>query len=165
MINYTNCLNLYQMKWLNLFDDIKYEYIKYIIELDDETDFQIKIEDMECDEFLKCKTKFTFSLEINSLDQEYVVVKKYDGSSPMAMMIHDLRDEEEEEEKEKKKWRVVEIEFDFDEEDEEFKNEMHTEVISRIWEAADEDDIPDLISDDYGWCIKSLSTTSYEERK
>ena len=152
---------------MNLFDDIKYEYIKYIIELDDETDFEIKIEDMECDEFMKCKTKFTFSLEINSLDQEYVVVKKYDGSSPMAMMIHDLRDEEEEEEEEEeeKEWRVVEIEFDFDEEDEEFKNEMYTDVLSKIWGADDEEDLYDTISDTYGWCVKSLSATLHEERK
>lgn len=59
-------------------------------------------------------------------------------------------------------YKVTEIEFDFtddlDEEalDVESQDEIYDEVMSTIWEAEDDDDLLDEITDSTGWCIKSI---------
>ncbi len=105
MTNYTNCIPLATAKWLDLFDDIPYKYLKKLLE--EEDDFIVEIEDMPCDRVAWCKTSFTFTLDINvsggslplMVKKEFTVIKEYNGSSPMALTIMGLQypDEEEEE--------------------------------------------------------------------
>ena len=56
-------------------------------------------------------------------------------------------------------FQVTAIEFDFDEDDDfpehHFSN-ITDETIGMIWEADDEEDLVDEISDATGWCIKSI---------
>ena len=110
-MGYTNCLMISQMKELDLFDDIKYKYIKNFIKHDDD-DIKVEIEDLECDRVAWCKTRFKFEIDLGSgngilkIDLE----KEYNSSSPYALMMMDLYEEEEEEEEEEplcqkcKKW-------------------------------------------------------------
>ena len=113
MTNYTNCLTLEQMEWLDLFDEIPYKVVKKIVKMDDETDFEVEIKDIPIDDYNRCSTSFTFKLEINisqgclplMVEKEYCVIKEYNCSSPMAMYIGENlvypTDEEEEEEEER----------------------------------------------------------------
>jgi hypothetical protein len=112
MTNYTNCLTLEQMEYLDLFDNIPYKVVKKIVKMDDDTDFEVEIKDLPHDDYNKCSTSFKFTLEIDISDgclplmveKHYCVIKEYDGSSPMAMFIgENLVEEEEEEEEEKEK--------------------------------------------------------------
>ena len=106
MTNYTNCLTLEQMEYLDLFDNIPYKDVKKLVKLDDETDFEVEIKDLPTDSGYMCSTSFTFKLEINisqgslplMVEKEYCVIKEYNGSSPMAMFIGGNLVEEEEEE-------------------------------------------------------------------
>ena len=106
MTNYTNCLTLEQMEYLDLFDEIPYKVVKKLVKLDDETDFEVEIKDIPIDGCCMCSTSFTFKLEINisqgslplMVEKEYCVIKEYNGSSPMAMFIGGNLVEEEEEE-------------------------------------------------------------------
>ena len=106
MTNYTNCLTLEQMEYLDLFDNIPYKVVKKLVKLHDETDFKIEIKDLQHDDYNKRFTSFKFTLEIDisqgslplMVEKHYCVIKEYDGSSPMAMFIDEsLVDEEEEE--------------------------------------------------------------------
>ena len=108
-MSYINWLDVSQMKWLNLFDDIPYKHIKDIINEDDDAIYveieDIPVEDDPCG-YNKCKTKFIFELKINvsggSLplyrDEKFTVIKEYDSSSQYGMYMCDLWEEEEEEE-------------------------------------------------------------------
>ena len=95
MANYTNCMTLEQMEWLDLFDEIPYKVVKKIVKLHDETDFEVEIEDLPNDDYKMCSTSFTFKLEIDisqgclplMVKREYCVIKEYHSSSPMAMFI------------------------------------------------------------------------------
>jgi hypothetical protein len=95
MTNYTNCLTLEQMEYLDLFDNIPYKDVKKLVKLDDETDFEVEIKDLPNDSGYMCSTSFTFKLEIDisqgslplMVEKEYCVIKEYNGSSPMAMYI------------------------------------------------------------------------------
>ena len=95
MANYTNCITLEQMEWLELFDEMPYKVVKKIVKLHDETDFEVEIEDLPNDEDNMCSTSFTFKLEIDisegylplMVKREYCVIKEYDSSSLMAMYI------------------------------------------------------------------------------
>jgi hypothetical protein len=114
MANYTNCITLEQMEWLELFDEMPYKVVKKIVKLHDETDFEVDIEDLPNDGCCMCSTSFTFKLEIDisqgslplMVEKEYCVIKEYNGSSPMAMfigenlIIEESSEEEEEEEEE-----------------------------------------------------------------
>ena len=59
-------------------------------------------------------------------------------------------------------FQVTEIEFDFTDDlddealDVETQDEIYDETIGQIWEADDEDDLVEEITDATGWCIKSL---------
>ena len=109
MANYTNCITLEQMEWLDLFDEIPYKVVKKLVKLDGDTDFEVEIEDLPNDEYNKCSTSFKFTLEIDisqgylplMVKREYYVIKEYDDSSLMAMYIgENFKGEEEEEEEE-----------------------------------------------------------------
>ncbi len=59
------------------------------------------------------------------------------------------------------KFQVTEIEFDFEMEDDEYPSDdyqqaLTDETISQIWDADDEEHLVDKISDETGWCIKSI---------
>ena len=111
-MTYTNNINYYTIDYLDLFDDIPFKHVKSIVNQnkneDDwvDFDFEVEIEDVECDRVAWCATKFTFELEIKTTygsihNKTFVVVKEYNGSSPMAMYIGEnlyYEDEEEEEE-------------------------------------------------------------------
>ena len=92
--NYTNCLTLEQMEYLDLFDEIPYKVVKKIVKLDNETDFKVEINDLKHDDYNKRFTSFKFTLEIDVgngplhlVEKHYCVIKEYDVSSPMAMFI------------------------------------------------------------------------------
>ena len=60
-------------------------------------------------------------------------------------------------------FQVTEIEFDFDDDYEEGwkdvpipKQEIIDETIGQIWEADDEDDLVEEITNATGWCIKFI---------
>ena len=110
MTNYTNCLTLEQMEYLDLFDEIPYKVVKKLVKLHDETDFEVEIKDLPTDSGYMCSTSFTFKLEIDisqgclplMVKREFCVIKEYNGSSSMAMFIGEnlVYPESEEEEEE-----------------------------------------------------------------
>ena len=59
-------------------------------------------------------------------------------------------------------YKVTQIEFDFTDDlddealDVETQDEIYDEVLGQIWEANDEDDLIDTITNATGWCIKSI---------
>jgi hypothetical protein len=56
-------------------------------------------------------------------------------------------------------FKVTEIEFDFDQEDEMDaydKDRLACEVMMDTWEADDDDDLVDKITNATGWCINSI---------
>jgi hypothetical protein len=106
-MGYINFLFVSSMKKLDLFDNISYKYIKDIINNDDD-EIDIEIKDLDCDRFGYCKTQFTFSIpqliderfgEKYYEDAKFVVEKEYYGSSPFALMMINLYENDEEEDK------------------------------------------------------------------
>jgi len=92
MSNYTNRLSLEQMEYFDLFDEIPYKFIKKLVKMDSETDFEVDIEDIECDIIAYCKTKFTFTITINDIDKTFEKILHYNSSSPIAIAIMELED-------------------------------------------------------------------------
>tara|TARA_R110000822_G_scaffold262929_1_gene387288 strand:+ start:205 stop:810 length:606 start_codon:yes stop_codon:yes gene_type:complete len=115
MTNFTNCLTLEQMEYLDLFDNIPYKVVKKLVKMDDDTDFEVEIKEIEIDDYNKCSTSFKFTIKIDisqgwlplMVDKEYCIIKEYDSSSPMAMFIGENlaypTDEESESEEEEEK--------------------------------------------------------------
>ena len=105
---YKTCITLEQMEYLDLFDNIHYKVVKKLVKLDDETDFEVEIKDLQHDDYNKRFTSFKFTLEVDisggclplMVEKHYCVIKEYDGSSPMAMFIDENLVEEEEDEEE-----------------------------------------------------------------
>ena len=101
---YTNYLNMEQIDYLDLFDDIPYKYIKNIIK-DEDYELEVEITGLECDQVAWCKVKCEFELQINVsggslplyVDKKFEVIKEYNNSSPMALFMLDLQIEDEEE--------------------------------------------------------------------
>ena len=65
------------------------------------------------------------------------------------------------------KFQVTAIEFDFTEDDSDYdvidsetQDEIYEWVMHYMWEVEDEEDLVDMISDNTGWCIKSISYES-----
>ena len=56
-------------------------------------------------------------------------------------------------------YKVTDIEFDFDDEDltQEEKEEIIQETTSCLWTSPSEDELTDTITNNTGWCIKSLN--------
>jgi hypothetical protein len=64
--------------------------------------------------------------------------------------------------------KLTEIEFDFtddfdDELDLESQEEVYEDVMNRVWEVNDEEELADVISDDVGWSIKILDYVAITE--
>ena len=95
-MSYQDYLEISDMVWLNLFDDIPYKYIKDLLQVEDE--MEVDIQDIHGHTPNKCTTQFTFVLKINvsggSLpiwnDRTFTVVKEYDSSSAYAMYMGNL---------------------------------------------------------------------------
>jgi len=88
------------MKWLNLFDDVPYKFVK---EYNDDDDVEVDIEDIEFTGLNRCETHFTFRLSINGgmpvcNNRRFIVVKEYDSSSAYAAFMSDLWEDEYDEE-------------------------------------------------------------------
>lgn len=109
-MDYTNCITLEQMLWLELFDEVPYKHIKKILKMHGETDFEVEIVNIPNNENLCptwCTTSFKFLLEIDisqgslplMVEKRFTVIKSYSSSSPMALYIlENLVEEESEEE-------------------------------------------------------------------
>jgi len=56
-------------------------------------------------------------------------------------------------------YKVTEIEFDFDDEDltDDEQKEIIEDATSCLWTSPTEEDLVNTITDNMGWCIKSLS--------
>jgi hypothetical protein len=56
-------------------------------------------------------------------------------------------------------YKVTSIEFDFDDEDltQDEMNEIIEETTSCLWTSPTEEDLTDTITNNTGWCIKSLN--------
>jgi hypothetical protein len=102
-MKYPNFIFISQMKDLDLFDNIAYKYIKGIEECPSCETLEIEIEDMDCDRVGWCKTQFTFyvpqySKEMFDTDtvhfECFKVRKEYNESSPYALMVCGLLEEE-----------------------------------------------------------------------
>ena len=115
---YTNCISLEQMEYLDLFDKLPYKVVKKIVKMDDDTEFEVEIKDLPHDDYNKRFTSFKFTLEIDisqgslplMVEKHYCVIKEYDGSSPMAMFIDENL--------------TIEVEESSDEEEEEHECEL-----------------------------------------
>ena len=91
-----------QTKNLNLFDNISYKYIKNIINCDD-YDIEVEIKELDCDRKCYCKTQFKFSIpQLHTKkgkqyykDATFTLVKEYNSSSPYALMLCGVDEEEE----------------------------------------------------------------------
>jgi hypothetical protein len=65
------------------------------------------------------------------------------------------------------KFQVTEIEFDFTTDDGEYElqpskqEQITNDTIGQIWEADDAEHLVDKISDETGWCIKSIDYTVF----
>ena len=60
-----------------------------------------------------------------------------------------------------KYYQITNIEFDFDDEDltDEEKDEIVSEATTCLWTSPTEEDLVNTITDNMGWCIKSLEYT------
>lgn len=68
------------------------------------------------------------------------------------------------------KFQVTEIEFDFEMEDNKFPSQDYqediiNETIQKVWEVDDEEELSDVISDCFGWCVKSLDYSRFSYDK
>lgn len=61
------------------------------------------------------------------------------------------------------KYKITQIEFDFDDDydgegeiSDELKEEIYDDVMFRIWEVENEEELVDEITDYSGWCVKSI---------
>lgn len=93
MASYT--IDLKTTKFLDLFDDIPYKYVKNIID-DDDKPFDIEMEHLECNKIAWSNTKFTFKLSGTFVrgDSLPIIVEKtfekvlyYNRSSPIGLVI------------------------------------------------------------------------------
>ena len=94
---YTKCLNMEQIDYLGLFDDIPYGQFKHFIK-EESYELEVKITDLECLRVPLCKTKFEFYLPMSTTrgsttivrEEKFEVIIEYNNSSPMALFIIDL---------------------------------------------------------------------------
>ena len=102
VMSFTDSMPISSMKYLDLFDDIPYKFIK---SYHDDDDVEVDIKDMGGNNYNRCTTKFTFELKINVSggcmpiwnNMEFTVVKEYDSTSPYALhIIENLWEEEDE---------------------------------------------------------------------
>jgi len=144
-MTYTNNINYYTIDYLDLFDDIPFKYVKSIVNQNKteedwiEFEFQVEIEDVECNRLAWCATKFTFDLEVETTNgsihnKTFVVIKEYNTSSPMAMyIVENLYEEDDEDDEEDE-------DEDEDENEEEMSSAIH--AINPIFLEEEENGIP-----------------------
>jgi hypothetical protein len=60
-------------------------------------------------------------------------------------------------------YKITDIEFDFDDYPYDEQVAVVQSVLDDVWEADDEDSLADVITDDTGWCIKSLIYVVFTE--
>ena len=111
-MGYTNCINITDALWFDLFDEVPYKWLKEVLDkkMDwDEYDFEVEITDVPATRTGQqyCATKFKFDLRWN--DETWFGEKKwktktftktieYNGSSPVALKLCGMTDESDEEE-------------------------------------------------------------------
>jgi len=123
--NYVNYISIEKALYFDLFDDIKYEWLKLILDPSvdrEECDFEVEIEDIPVEEVIEgffkitpdCRTTFTFDLRMsikkpsynaNGYTTEYITKTftktiDYDSSSPFAMTLCDMKKDDTEDEEE-----------------------------------------------------------------
>lgn len=61
------------------------------------------------------------------------------------------------------KYKITQIEFDFDDDydeegeiSDELKEEIYDDVMFRIWEVEEEEELVDEITNHSGWCVKAI---------
>jgi hypothetical protein len=63
--------------------------------------------------------------------------------------------------------KLTDIEFDFEDSSGELPYDEQVAVVQSVlddvWEVYDEDELADVISDDTGWCVKSLDYVEISE--
>ena len=140
----TACVSLEWMKYLDLFDDIPYRFLKNIIHEDDDYTFDIEIEGLESEEDdlpCMCRTKITFTIELpENGEKTFSYILRYNGSSCVAAHISNVElynDEEDEEDEE-----------DNDEDDEEDNDDDDDDDDDDDEEDNDTDDDDDDDDDD-----------------
>ena len=116
---YSNVLSIEEALYFELFDDIKYEWLKEVLDpkREDENDFEVEIEDIPNDENTEYYKTTQFTFELRKIDyvrfgethyktKTFVVKKTYAYNSPYAMSLgnnyEDTDDEEDEEDEELK---------------------------------------------------------------
>ena len=93
-------------KYLGLFDEVKYKYVKDFFDNNDDDDFiEVEVEAVDDDNDTWCKTIFKFEIpfDFGMCDKGILKVKttkRYSGSSPIAMKMCEVWDSIEEEEEE-----------------------------------------------------------------
>lgn len=102
--NYTNCISLKQALYFDLFDDIRYKWLKLVLNptVDDfEYDIEVEIEDLPCDRPAFAIVKFTFELaKVDDVilgrtrysHKTFTKTIEYNTSSELAMMLSDMVD-------------------------------------------------------------------------
>jgi hypothetical protein len=116
--NYVDAISINQALYFDLFDDIEYKWLKTVLDpaldRDDESIFELYIEDLPCDRLGFCKTNFRFELQMVDKDKTNICLWgalhfktkifnktiEYNGSSAFAMtlcgMVADNDSEEDE---------------------------------------------------------------------
>ncbi len=125
---YTTDVLVSTMKYLNLFDDIEYKYIKDIInndddDINDEDDIEVEIKDLYCDldsEFYDeegrgclCQTQFKFSIPQHYKNPTFTIVKEYYELSEFASVLYCLEKKALNDSIKKANELVKKIEMDF----------------------------------------------------
>lgn len=111
---YSNVLSIEEALYFELFDDIKYEWLKEVLDpkREDENDFEVEIEDIPNDENTEDYKTTQFTFELRKIDdvrfgethyktKTFVVKQTYGYNSPYAMSLgnnYQSTDDEEEEE-------------------------------------------------------------------
>ena len=135
MTSYT--INLITMKYLDLFDEIPYKDIKEFIHNDDfDDDYFVEIEHLDCERIAWCDTKITFTITINDIEKTFEKVLHYNNSSPFALAIMELEQEQDEEEDESS-----EESSEGEEEDESIEGEEEDESSEEEEESSEGDNI------------------------
>ena len=141
MGKYTNCISIKQALYFDLFDDIKYEWLKLVLDPSvdrDEYEFDVTIEDLPCEWASSgfCKTKFTFELRKEDevrFGETYYKTKtftktiEYNGSSYLAMTLCGMVGEDSEDEEEDTDTNTEDIYTSNNEEEEVEEEEVEEE--------------------------------------
>jgi len=130
-------INLKMMKYLDLLDEIPYKYIKEFIHKNDEVEYVIEMEHLNCESNGYCETNFTFTITINGIERTFKKVLYYNNSSPTALAIMEIENEGESDEE------TSEGETTDDEEEEEEEESTDDEEEEEEEESTDDEEEED----------------------